>query len=256
MFRQNRSPIRLPLLKLPGQQVDESLQAFIEDHFLAPIMVLLMIGGMCLAEWNGYLRNVPRNPWLYTWWFFGAALVIVIHWRRQWRKAMSVKLGRDGERAVAEYLNIRLNPDCRVFHGVPLEGGVADHVLICTHGVFVIETKARSLPVRGEPVIHVTDSGLRVNGFKPDRDPIAQVQCYVDALNRLLPDLAEFKIEAKGMVVFPSWRVSDTRKSLARVWVLEPKELAGRLNKEPNLLRPDDVVYLTRRLASYLRAAM
>ncbi len=250
-----RSPILRPLLKLPGQKLDEDLQGFLEDHLLAPMMMHVMIAAMCLVEWTGYLRNSPRSPWIYTWWLLGAAVVIAIHWRRQWRRAVALKLGRDGERAVAEYLNVRLDPDSRVLHGVPLEGGVADHVLICTRGVFVIETKARTLPVRGEPIVHVADGGVQVNGFKPDRDPIAQVQRYVDALNRLLPELANHKIEARGMVVFPSWKVADHRKGNPRVWVLEPKDLADRLDKEPNQLRPDDVLLLTRRLASYIRPA-
>jgi hypothetical protein len=37
---------------------------------------------------------------------------------------------------------------------------------------------------------------------------------------------------------------------------LEPKELAYRLDNEPKRLCPDDVVFLTRRLASYIRPKM
>jgi hypothetical protein len=251
--RSKRSPILRPLLKLPGQKLDEDLEAFLEDHLLAPILVLVMIAAMCLVEWAGYLKNSPRNPWIYTWWLLGAAVVIAIHWRRQWREAARLKLGREGERAVAEYLNIRLDADSRVLHGVPLEGGTADHVLICTRGVFVIETKARSLPRRGDPVVHVADTGVRVNGSKPDRNPIVQVQRYVDALNRLLPTLATFKTEAIGIVVFPSYKVIDDRRVNRCAWVLEPKGLAGRLDREPKRLSADEVVFLTRRLASHIR---
>jgi hypothetical protein len=98
-----RSPILRPLLKLPGQKLDEDLQDFLEDHLLGPIMVLVMITAMCLVEWAGYLKNSPRNPWIYTWWLLGAAVVTAIHWRQQWREAARLKLGREGERAVAEY---------------------------------------------------------------------------------------------------------------------------------------------------------
>jgi hypothetical protein len=115
-----RSPILRPLLKLPGQQLDEDLEDFLADHLLAPIMALVMIGGMCLIEWAGYLTNSPRNPWIYTWWLVGSLILVAIHWRRQWCEAARLKLGRQGERAVAEYLNIRLDADSRVLHGVPL----------------------------------------------------------------------------------------------------------------------------------------
>ena len=63
----------------------------------------------------------------------------------------------------------------------------------------------RRYPIRGEPVVHVGDGGLRVNGFKPDRDPVTQASRYVDALNGLLPKLTTWKIEAKGIVAFPSY---------------------------------------------------
>ena len=68
MSLSKRSPILRPLLKLPRQKLDEDSQDFLESHLLAPIMVLVMIVAMCLVEWAGYLKNSPRNPWIYTWW--------------------------------------------------------------------------------------------------------------------------------------------------------------------------------------------
>ena len=248
-----RSPILRPLLKLPGQTVDEDLQEFVDDQFLAPLLVLAIIGAMCIVEWTGYLRSAPRNPWFYSYWFIGAAVVIAVHWRSQWRRALALKLGRDGERAVAEYLNIRLEPVPRVFHGVPIEGGIADHVVICAHGIFVIETKARTLPSRGEPVVHVSDTSLRVSGFKPDRDPITQVQGYVDGLNRILAELSITKILARGIVLFPSWKIIDDRRQMNEIWAIEPKDLPDRFSKEPVVFTPEEVLSITRKLASYIR---
>jgi len=251
--KSNRSPIRRPLLKLPGEKLNDNLDDFLIDHFLAPLMLVAMLGAMCLVEWVGYLRDSPRQPWTFTCVLVGAMVATALHWRRQWRKAQAIKLGRNGERAVAEYLNIRLGPDSRVLHGIALEGGEADHVLICTHGVFVIETKSRTLPVIGEPVVHVSDQGLRVQGLRPDRDPLAQVERYMDALQRLLPELAAYKLMPRGIVLFPSWKIVDDRTKAHRVWVLEPKDLENRLAREPLCLEPKDVVQLTRRLASCVR---
>jgi hypothetical protein len=248
-----RSPIRRPLLKLPGQKLDDELDDFLIDHFLAPLMLVVMLGAMCLVEWVGYLRSSPRQPWTYTCVLVCAMAAIAFHWRRQWRKAQAIKLGRNGERAVAEYLNIRLDPDSRVLHGVPIEGGEADHVLICTRGVFVIETKARTLPILGEPVVHISDAGLRVQGFKQDRDPIAQVKRYMEGLDRLMPELATYNLKTRGIVLFPSWKIVDDRKDASLVWVLEPKELEDRLPREPLRLKPNDVLHLTRKLASCVR---
>jgi hypothetical protein len=68
----NRSPILRRLLKLPGQDADSDLQDFVADHLIAPLLMLLVIGTMCLVEWTHYWSSSPPNPWVYTCWFIGS----------------------------------------------------------------------------------------------------------------------------------------------------------------------------------------
>jgi hypothetical protein len=120
----------------------------------------------------GDKRGLPaRHDYCRRWWLLGAAVVIAIHWRRQWREAARLKLGREGERAVAEYLNIRLDADSRVLHGVPPEGWHCrsrPHL----HAWRLRYRNKGSIPSPPRrPVVHFAGTGVRINGFRPDRDP-------------------------------------------------------------------------------------
>jgi hypothetical protein len=71
----------------------------------------------------------------------------------------------------------------RIFHDIPGDGFSLDHVVISTHGLFVIETKTWS---KRSPDDRVTFDGTRllVGGRTPSRDPIRQVRAASDWLGR------------------------------------------------------------------------
>ena len=249
MLTPDRSPILRRLLKLPGQDADRDLQEFVDDQLLAPLLMLTVIGTICMVEWTHYWSKSTPSPWAYTTWFIGSALVIAFHWRKQWKVAMAKKLGRDGERAVAEFINVWLAADSRVLHNVPIEGGIADHVLVCRKGIFIIETKTRTLPRYGKPVVHISDSCLRVGGYRPDRDPITQVQRYVEGLRRALPGFKLADTGVSGIVVYPGWEIVDDRSSSSPVAVMNPKSLDVHLSGMQDVLSAERVSDLTRRIA-------
>jgi hypothetical protein len=114
------SPITKKLLNLPGQSVDTKLQDFAADHFLVPLMIVGMLLIVCATEWIGYFSNAPRNPWGYSAMLVVTVAVFAARWRRNWAQLKALKLGREGERAMAEYMNTRLDPTARAFHdGIP-----------------------------------------------------------------------------------------------------------------------------------------
>ena len=59
----------------------------------------------------------------------------------------SIKLGRDGERVVAEHLQQLVGAGWRVFHDIQGDGFNIDHVVIGAGGISAVETKTRSKPV-------------------------------------------------------------------------------------------------------------
>lgn len=75
------------------------------------------------------------------------------------RHLHQLRLGRDGERAVAQYLEWFRTAGFFIFHDVPNGDANVDHVLIGPKGAFTIETKTLSKPHRGECKITVVEGG-------------------------------------------------------------------------------------------------
>jgi hypothetical protein len=69
--------------------------------------------------------------------------------------------GRDGEREVAEYLDNLTRRGNYVFHDIPANGFNIDHIVVSTHGIFTLETKAYSKPEHGDAYFGVKKPGFR-----------------------------------------------------------------------------------------------
>jgi hypothetical protein len=249
------SPITKKLLNLPGQSLDIKLQDFAVDQFLLPLMIVGMLLIVCLTEWIGYFSNAPRNPWGLSAMLVVSVAVFAARWQRNWAQLKALKLGREGERAMAEYLNTRLDSTARVFHDVPIAHGNADHVIICTRGIYAVETKTRSKPLRRGAVVSVTSDHLKVDGATPDRDPLRQARDAATDLHQILKTFTRKPVWVTPIVVFPGWSIVDHRESPAPVWVLSAADLAGRIAQESQILSALDVARLSRHLTSYVRAS-
>jgi hypothetical protein len=57
------------------------------------------------------------------------------------KRIKELRLGRDGEKIVAEQLECLRESGAQVFHDVPGDGFNLDHVVISNHGIYAIETK-------------------------------------------------------------------------------------------------------------------
>jgi hypothetical protein len=78
-------------------------------------------------------------------------------------KIRQLRLGRDGERAVGQFLERLRDGGGQVFHDVPGDGFNLDHVVISPHGRYVVETKTLSKPWP-KATITVDGDSLRIAG--------------------------------------------------------------------------------------------
>jgi hypothetical protein len=184
-----------------------------------------------------------------------AAVAVPIAVWRIWRirrRVGQLRLGRDGERVVGQFLERLRDGGGRVFHDIPGQGFNLDHVVISPHGVYAIETKTLSKPWP-KAAITVEGDSLRVAGHLPDRDPIQQVTCAARWLECLLEQSTGKRFVVRGVVVFPGWYV-EQRSERGPVWVLEPKMLPGFIEKEPISVSPEDVALAAFHLSRYVRS--
>lgn len=255
-LKSGRSPLdRAPALRVAGQSLDEELDDVRYDHMMAPMMVALLMVIMALLEWVRYLTNMPPSPWLYSFIavvMTGYAVFKVLHTRKRVRQ---LKLGRDGERVVAQYLEWFRTLNFFVFHDVPSGDANVDHVLIGPQGVFTIETKTHTKPQRGECKVTVVDGVVRANGLVIDRNPIVQAKAQAGWLRNFLAE-SQFNVRVWPVVVFPGWFVERFDSQATGAWVLEVKALSKFIENEPERHSREEVQAMASALRSYIRAKL
>jgi hypothetical protein len=89
-------------------------------------------------------------------------------------RVRQLKLGRDGERCVGQFLERLRDGGGQVFHDIPGDSFNLDHVVICGYGIYAIETKTFNKPWP-KATVTVEGDSLRIAGRIPDRNPIEQV---------------------------------------------------------------------------------
>ncbi|MDO9166782.1 MAG: nuclease-related domain-containing protein, partial [Rhodoferax sp.] len=140
-----------------------------------------------------------------------------------------------------------------VFHDVPSGDANVDHVLIGPQGVFTIETKTHSKPLRGECKVSVVDGVVRANGHVLDRNPIVQAKAQAGWLRNFLAE-SQFNVRVWPVVVFPGWFVEPFDAKATGAWVLELKALSKFIENEPERHSREQVKAMASALSSYIRA--
>jgi hypothetical protein len=247
-----QSPLKAKPLRLPGESVDKEIDHWVNDKTLGPFFGA---GSFCIVaffEWYGYLTHAPRQPMVFT--VIATAALLFAGWRfRVIRKQVrQLRQGRDGERAVGQFLERLREDGALVFHDIPGDGFNLDHVVISTHGIYAIETKTLSKPWPQAKVVVEGDS-LRVAGEEPDRNPIVQVTAAAKWLESQLQESTGKRFLARGVVVFPGWFV-EQRGPTGDVWVLEPKALPAFIGNAPTMIAPSDVALAAFHLSRYVRS--
>ena len=240
-------------LRNPGQSIDEEIERVIHDEFLTYIVLALILWVMAAFEWAAKALHWPRLPGIYVILATGATAFCIVQFIRTKKRVKYLKKGRDGERDVAEILDELKRQGANVLHDIPGERGNIDHVVICSHGIFVVETKAWSKPAN---IWEMGFDGERIHiaTRAPDAAPIVQCKAEVGDIKSLLKESTSKTFPVRGVVVFLDWFVN--RKPGARgaeIWVLNPKELAGWIGREPDILSAADVAMATLHLKQFVK---
>jgi hypothetical protein len=249
-----RSPLdRAKPLRAPGQSLTEQMQDEFYDHIFAPGILAVIMFLMAGLEWFRYFTAAKPSPVIYTVLaVITMAYAAIKFWRARKRLAQ-IRLGRDGERAVAEHLEWLRRMDFVVFHDVPSGDANVDHVVIGPQGVFTIETKTHSKPIRGECKVTVADGQIFANGTRMDRNPLVQAKAQATWMGNFLRE-NQFQPFVWPVVVFPGWYVESFDIQAEGIWVLETKALTKFIENEPIRHTLDEVRAMASALRSYVRA--
>jgi hypothetical protein len=146
-----------------------------------------------------------------------------------------VTRGRDAEIAIAQCLK-KLGPKYFIIHDFPLPRGNVDHIVIGPTGVFVIETKGNV----GE--VSICDGSVRINGYRPDRDPVQQARNAARYVWASLREEVEAVAWVRAVVCFErAWL--EKSQVIDDVLVTRPAHLRHLIRHENRRRLPDaDVV--------------
>lgn len=250
------SPLKERPLRLPGQSIDRQ----IDDVLVGEVLYFCFLIGLAITwpiyEWVRWFVRTPLSPpWLVT---IVALLTIVyasLRLLRSKKRLDALKLGRDGERVVAEKLDEVRDTDgsARIFHDILASGFNVDHVILSQHGIYVIETKTLSKHSGTKAEVLFDGTTLRVDGRALDRDPIAQVTAEADWIKGTLKKLTTKEYPVKPVLVFPGRWVNPIREHRgARVWVLNPEALPAFIKNERVSISDQELQLAVFSLARYI----
>jgi len=123
------------------------------------------------------------------------------------------RIGYEGERYVAQYLNSLMRDGHHVFHDLPfdIEGRKfnIDHIVVGASGVYAIETKAKRKP-EGESKAHYNGSEIKFSKTKGKGiEDITQVKRNARDLANLLNQKLAKHIFVQPVLLYPGWFVTS-----------------------------------------------
>jgi hypothetical protein len=248
-----RSPLKDVPLRTPGQSCDERRRQIYDDKLELPIIVAaasVVLTGLEL--WRSY-SGTPPSPGVYASIAGVTVVFLALRIRKYLPEMRNLKQAADGEKAVGQYLERLRAEGYEVFHDIPASDFNLDHVLIGPAGIFTVETKTWSKPVRREARIQFDGEVLLKAGVKPDRDPIVQARAQASWLARELLESTGRSYEVRPVVLFPGWFVENREGAFSNIWVLEPKALPAFLERAPQRLEREEIRMASYHLSRYVR---
>ena len=247
-----KSPIQEKPLRYPAQSLDEKLEKLINDDALMHILGALVFILLAISSWIFTLLKTFPNPMILT----VAAVIVTAHSiykvMKLKKEIRMYKQGRDGEREVGMNLELLREKGIKVYHDILCKDFNIDHILVGEQGIFVIETKTYSKPIKGKCEITYDGKTLSYNGYKKSDKPLSQAKANATWVKNYIKNSSGKDFDAKSVVVFPGWFIKSTVPQ-KNIWVLNPKGLETFISNTPCSLSKEDVYLISNRIEMYIR---
>src|SRR5690606_16497114 len=119
-----------------------------------------------------------------------------------------LRIGVDAERAIGQALDQLMRSGAAVFHDVPADHCNIDHIVVCESGVYAVETKGRSKPIRGKGTDDATvifdGTKLRFPTWTEDA-PLAQADRQATWAAQWLSSAVGEPVQVKPVLAIPGW---------------------------------------------------
>lgn len=247
-----KNPIKDKPVRQAGQSAREKRQSLLDEEVLPYFVMTGVILVLTFVEWIKYFWKSPPQPFLLTFIFLVMLILAVRKFFKLRKVARNLCLGEEGEQAVGQLLEEKLRPmGCNVFHDILADDFNVDHFVVGPTGLFCIETKTHRKPERGGVRVVFDGETIRVNGFKPDRDPVAQVKTEAKWMSDLIEKSTGKRFSVQPVLVYPGWYV-EMPSPIPQVWALNEQGAASFISNARTPLSPEDVALITFNLKRYV----
>ena len=253
MKRELRSPLKDKPLRLPGQSLQKQKEELFDDKLVPAILAFSTALSFAVFEWVRHFLPKQPSPWLFTSIALVTLAFLVWYWFRLLPTFRNLNRAIEGEKAVGQFLERLRVSGYEVFHDVVGKTFNVDHIIVGPAGVFTVETKTWSKPVRGDIRIRFDGEKIWKGNLEPDRDPIVQARAQARWVKALLAESCGKEFTVRPVVVFPGWFVEPAATPVPDIWVLEPKALPAFLEQEKTRMSPEDVKLAAFHLSRFIR---
>ncbi len=253
-MKNKKSPLKDKPLRHAGQSLDEEIEKSLSEHALMYIITIFLLLYVVVMEWFRWYMQSPPSPKAIT--IMALPFMIYFFYKliKEIKKVRALKQGRDGEKAVGQYLESFREQGMKIHHDIIGDGFNIDHILISTKGVYLIETKTYSKPLKGKTEIEFDGLDFYHNGVKYRDNIQIQVAAGSTWLRDIIEELTVKRVDVKPVVVFPGWFVKMTNKHSSNIWALNPKNLKSFISNQKEIISKEDVQLISNHIARYIRS--
>ena len=233
------SPFNTHPLRTTGQALRDRLdQAFSNLFFHGTLGPLISLSPLVYGM--GRMLFVDRQDWV-EWALYGLfstllVLMFSLLLVRDYQRIRRLKLGLACELAVGQELENLIRPDAHpyyIFHDVPTDNFTIDHVVITPHGIFVVETRARTKAIGSDgselAQVYVEHERLRFPHWQ-ERRPLHKTRQATQWLTQWLEHRCGVSVPVRGVLVLPGWEI-DTSEAGDDILVVSGEQLAQQLTE-------------------------
>ena len=173
-----------------------------------------------------------------------ALFIIVLHYGAKLIKTQSkiykYREGLKAEQIVGQSLTKLLYSGFHVYHDIPCSNFNIDHVVVCSKGIFAIETKSRRKDTDGKGHrVSVKNNIIEFSSYS-DNKIIQQVKNASKWLSKELSSATGESVQVKPMVALPGYFIE--RKDNNSVPVLNHKQLTSPNNFVSNMVLSEEQI--------------
>ena len=252
-MQKTKSPLKAPPLRNPGQSLDSEIRDVILDEVLGKGLYILFAFNFMVMEWYRSYADAPPSPIAFTILFIIVCIYATPKMIKGVFKLKRLKLGRDGEKAVGQYLDLLRSEGFEILHDVVGGNFNIDHIIISEHGIYTIETKTYSKPNKGEAKITFKNGHLFKNNIDIGDDIIIQIKAQAHWLKDQIKDMLGRGYDIKPIATFPGWFVEVDNRSLNSLWIVNPKVIGQFIKSQPETLTKEEKKAITYNLSRFVR---